>query len=190
MSWAVRAIIVLVGMSPAMALAQWQAKQAAQESEPSEFYPDDWNRGFDEADPPSDAVLDALLKTREANENADRLKGFDREGLRKLFRVVRVHLAGTGEADEVVLGLFPMSGADCDWFWVVRDRGDRVRVILFTNEDGIYLLNTKTNGYREIRGVWSSGAGYSITRLYRYDGTTYTLAYERMRQELLPRAKQ
>jgi hypothetical protein len=173
----------------AAGLAQGQTKQEAHKSEPSTFYPDDENRGFDEATLPSNTVLDALLKTHEAKENWDRLKTLDRERLRKLFLVSKVHLAESGETDEVVLGSDPMSGADCYWFWIVRDKGERARVLLFTNNYGIDLLNTRTNGYREIRGVWSSAAGYSITRLYRYDGSRYRLAYERTHQELPPKAK-
>jgi hypothetical protein len=100
-----------------MGLAQGQTIQAAHKTESSDFYPDNWNKGFDEAEPPSDAVLDALLKTQEAKEHWDQLKSLDRERLRKIFLVVRVHLTNFDEKDEVVLGSDPLSGADCDWFW-------------------------------------------------------------------------
>lgn len=184
---------VICGLICICFAASFGLRQTARKSiklEPSEFYPDDWNKGFDEADPPSDAVLDALLKTHEAKENWDRLKSLDRDRLRKIFLVVRVHLTDFNEKDEVVLGSDPLSGADCYWFWIVRDKGDHAQVLLFTNDYGIDLLRTKTNGCREIKGVWNSAAGYLITRLYRYDGSRYRLAYKHTRQEPLPKAKQ
>jgi hypothetical protein len=186
MSRTVRVIFVLICVCCAVEFAVGQATKKSLKSGPSAFYPDDENRGFDEADPPSDAVLDALLKTQEAKENSDLLQKLDRDGLRKLFLVVQVHLAKSDETDEVVLGYDPMSGADCYWFWIVRDKGGHAQVLLFTNEYGIDLLNTRTNGYREIRGVWSSAAGYTITRVYQYNGNRYKLAHRYEKTDKVP----
>jgi hypothetical protein len=99
-------------------------------SKPTLFYPDDENRGFDSADPPSDAVLDALLATPEAKEMSDRKMDVDRVALRKLFEAVPVDLGGTSKNSYVVLGRFPMSGGDCDWFWIVRTGSKSAKVIL------------------------------------------------------------
>ena len=141
-----------------------QSASAKLPMEPSTFYPDDGNRGFDLANPPSDAVLDVLLKTPEAKENWDRLQKLNRDELRKVFLVVRVHLIDTNETDEVVLGKFPMSGADCDWFWIVRDKGDQAQVLLFKNAYGVYLLKSRTKGYRDIRSVGFAG-GITYTNI-------------------------
>jgi hypothetical protein len=146
-------------------------------TEPSTFYPDDRNAGFDEVDPPSDAVLDALLKTPEARENSDELRKLNREGLRKLFLVVRVHLKDTNETDEVVLGHNPMSGADCDWFWIVRDNGGRAQVLLYEYAYGVYLLQSKTDGNRDIRSVGFAG-GTEYTNIYHYDGQRYVAVHQ------------
>jgi hypothetical protein len=43
-----------------------QGPEAHRITQPSYFAPDEENRGFDASDPPSDTVLDALLKTPEA----------------------------------------------------------------------------------------------------------------------------
>jgi len=167
-----RVIFVLICVCCAVEFAAGQATRKPLKTEPSTFYPDDWNRGFDEADPPSDAVLDALLKTQEAKENSDRLHKLGREKLRSLFLVVRVHLKNADEADEVVLGKDPMSGADCFWFWIVRDSADRAQVLLFENAYGVYLLKGRTNGYRDIRSVAFAG-GTTYTNIFHYDGQRY-----------------
>ena len=185
----VRFIYVLILVCLTIGLAKGQTTNGPHKAEPSTFYPDDELKGFEDAQPPSDPVLDALLKTPEAQENSDRLQRLDREKLRGLFLVVKIHLRNSVETDEVVLGKFPMTGADCDWFWIVRDMGDHAKVLLFDNAYGVYLLRSRTNGYREIASYWSSAAGYSITRLYRYDGTSYKLAYEHTRPERQPTAK-
>lgn len=178
MSWAARVIVVFACVSAAMGLAQGQTIQAAHKTESSDFYPDNWNKGFDEAEPPSDAVLDALLKTQEAKEHWDQLKSLDRERLRKIFLVVRVHLTNFDEKDEVVLGSDPLSGADCDWFWVVRDMGGRANVLLFVNGLELRLSRRSANGYREIVSHWGTAA-VSGTQVFSYRNGRYRLVYER-----------
>jgi hypothetical protein len=167
----------------AVQVASTQSKVKKPTAEPSDFFPDDQNRGFYDAGAPSDAVLDALLKTPEAKLNWDRLQRLNRGELRRLFLVVRVHLKDASETDEVVLGKYPMSGADCFWFWFVRDLGDHASVLLFTNAYGVYLLKSRTNDYRDIRSVWSSAAGYTLTDVYHYDGEQYRLAHHFEKQD-------
>jgi hypothetical protein len=156
----------------AAGLAIPQSSSSKPQTEPSIFYPDDGNRGFDGAHPPSKSVLDALLKTPEAKENWNRLQKLTREELQQLFIVIRVHLKDSDETDEVVLGKDPMSGADCDWFWIVRDKGDQAQVLLFENTYGVYLLKSRTNGYRDIRSVGVAG-GMTYTNIFHYDGQRY-----------------
>jgi hypothetical protein len=177
---------VLICVFAAVGFVHGQTRHKPLQAGPSSFYPDDEDRGFKDAQPPSDAVLDALLKTPEADEMREELEKLDREDLRSLFSVVKAHLKNSNEIDEVVIGKDPMSGADNDWFWIVRVMGGHAQILLFANGNGIDFLRTRTNGYREIESVWYSAAGYSITRLYRYDGTVYKLARERTRTHQLP----
>jgi hypothetical protein len=165
-------------------IASTQSKVKKPSAEPSDFYPDDRNRGFDDAGAPSDAVLDSLLKTPEAKLNWDRLQKLNREELRKLFLVVRVHLKDAGETDEVVLEKDPMSGADCDWFWFVRDLGGHAQVLLFENAYGVYLLESRTNGYRDIRSVAFAG-GTTYTNIFHYNGQRY-IPVHKYQKEIRP----
>lgn len=149
--------------------------------EPSDFYPDAENAVFQDAKPPSDAVLDAVLESPAALEMTGEIQNFSHEELRALFRVVEVHLADPEEIDAVVLGKPPMSGVDNDWFWIVRERGGRADVLLWAGGNGLSVLKRRTRGYKDISTTWSSAAGYSIETRYRYDGTVYKKVNERKR---------
>jgi hypothetical protein len=152
--------------------------------EPNLFYPDRENAGLHHANPPSDAVLNALLTTEQAKSAADLLKNRNHEELRGLFRVVDVRLSdSSAEADEVVVGKSPMSGADCDWFWLVRAESGHSEVILFACGNSLELLEKRTSGYRDVRTTWSSAAGYTLTDVYRFDGSRYTRVHEFTKSE-------
>lgn len=166
-------------------LACWAGMMALQASaqrtsqEPTFFSPDyQENDPFKSALPPADDVLNALLSTPEARNATDRLAGLDREGLRRKFSVVKVHLSDSSEEDEVVLGSDPMSGADNDWFWIVRRLLGRTRVVLFAGGLSVELLNSRTLGYKNIRTSWSAASGLTITCIYHYDGTRYRLVHK------------
>jgi hypothetical protein len=140
---------------------------------PIVFVPDDGNRGFENAKPPSDAVLNALLATSQAKDAHNELSGLNREDLRNLFEIVRVNLGPATEEDYVVHGRsLPMRGAENDWFWIVRDRRDHAKIILFANGYSLELLKTMTSGYKDIRTVWSAPA-YTLTDMYHFDGVRY-----------------
>ena len=132
--------------------------------------------GFEKAKPPSDAVLDALLRTPEAVRRGDD-NNPDREYIRKSFQVVRVDLGGTNEEDYVVLGVGYYTGADCHWFWIVRVKQGNGQVLLYTPGLVIEILRQETNGYHDIRESWGGNSG-STTRIFQYTGTTYKLASE------------
>ncbi len=145
---------------------------------PKVFAPDDENLGFDDAAPPSDILLDALLKTEEAKgdgETREVLSSLDRESQRKLFQVVRVDLGKAGEEDYIALGNGPMTGADNNWFWIIRVHQSKAKVLLFTNGLTVEVLRRRTNGYFDIKESWAGNAG-SASRLYRYTGSMYKVA--------------
>lgn len=146
-------------------------------SRPTFFEPDDRNRGLENAQPPSDIVLDALLKEAKANELDREIEGLTREQKRVLFETVRVNLGPTAEEDFVVHGKPPLIGADCEWFWIVRVRRGEAGVLLFANGLALELRKRVVNGYREINASWAT-AGYVGDRLYKFDGTIYRLVRE------------
>ena len=155
-------------------------------SEPSVFSPEEGdNSVFHNAPLPSDAVLDALLKTPEARESADELQKLRREEQRNLFRVVEVHLAKQDEVHWIVSGSGPMSGADNDWFWVVREKGNQAEVLLFANGLVLSTLKSRTNDYKDIETSWSGASGPVITLLYQYDGKQYKLIHKQQRKRQL-----
>jgi len=168
------AVVLLMLSSTAMGVAQEKSVKS-NSSKPTLFYPDDENRGFDNADPPSDAVLDALLATPEVKDTVEEMSDskmdVDRVALRKLFEVVPVDLGGTSKNSYMVLGRFPMSGGDCNWFWIVR-ADPRMAVVLYSAGLSLELRRTKTNGYRDIRETWGTAATHGY-RFYRYDGFRY-----------------
>jgi hypothetical protein len=150
-------------------------------SNPTVFAPDRNNLGFEGARSPSDEVLDALLKTNEVTADSYALEGRGREALRQMFEVVQVDLGDRNEMDYVVLGKGPMTGADCFWFWIVRDRQGQADVLLFSNGLSLALRKHTTNGYRDIEGGWAT-AGFIGETLFRYDGSVYKLGWEHTKE--------
>lgn len=108
-TWIISAVLSLcIGVT----FADSQTPASAKIPRPTLFAPDDENRGFEDAVPPSDIVLDALLNTAEAQDASEELKALGRESKRKLFSVVRIQIGGINEEDYIVTGRQPMSGAD------------------------------------------------------------------------------
>jgi len=156
--------------------AQQPPRRAVQH--PRLFAPEDNNLGFENAAPPSDVVLDALLGTQEAKDASDDLEILDRESERKLFATVRINLRSAKEEDYIALGDGPLSGADHHWFWIVRASQGKAEVLLFTGGLAVEILPRRTNGYHDVKESWGGNSGFG-SRLYQYTGTTYKLAKER-----------
>ena len=149
---------------------------------PRVFEPDFQNAGLEHAQPPSDVVLDALLKQIEADEMSGEIEDLDRQKKRALFETVRVHLGPAAEEDYVVHGKPPMIGADCEWFWVVRVSGGKAEILLFANGLALVLEKHVANGYCDIDVSWATAA-YIGDRLYRYDVLAYKLFRERTKEQ-------
>lgn len=92
----------------------------------------------------------------------------------QLFTTTEIHLSSTSEADLVVAGIPPMTGADNDWYWIIRTGHKNPKVILFLGCNGFQVLKTTTNGYHDIRSFWGAGI-VSITRIYKFNGIRYKL---------------
>ena len=155
----------------------WAKTAAAKE--PSMFLADPDNRGFEHAEKPSDAVLDALLKTPQAKEKAESLQKPGREGQRAEFSAVSVHLAGADEKGWVVRGSLLMSGDYNDWYWLVREHGTEAEILLFANGYQLNLKRSKSHGYRNVVCVWGFETGDIMTRKFRYDGSRYQQVSEK-----------
>ena len=148
----------------------------SQQKWPTVFAPE-VDTGFEHSQPPSDAILDALMKSPEvANTNFEDKKP-DRETVRQWFKVVRVNLGDANKEDYVVLGGGAYNGADQHWFWIVRVKAGNGQVLLFAPGLTIEILRRKTNGYYNIRGSWGGNSG-SVTRIFRYSDGKYQLASE------------
>jgi hypothetical protein len=172
-----RALLVSTVMLGLLGRKEFATAQTAhpQQKWPIIFAPET-DTGFEKAKPPSDAVLDALLRSPEVARSGDD-NNPDREYVRKSFQVVPVDLEGANEEDYVVLGGGHYTGADCHWFWIVRVNQGKGQVLLYTPGLVVEILHQKTNRYHDIRESWGGNSG-SVTRIFRYNGTTYVLASE------------
>jgi hypothetical protein len=139
------------------------------------FYEDE--ESFPDSLPLPEKVLNALKATKEAGYARDVSRERPHEDLNQFFKAVQVHLSNSEDVDYIVLGQFPLTGADCAWFWLVRSARTRPKVVLFSNTNSIELLGSRTNGYRDIRSVWQS-PNERITRVYHYNGEYYTLVHK------------
>ncbi len=125
-------------------------------------------------------VLSLIVKTDAGKEGIEQTKdciashrcSTERNDPATLFRATEVHLGSQAEADLLVIGVFPMSGADNDWFWLVRSADKQPTVVLWTGGNCVQVLRSRTNGLNDVRSTWSSGAG-SRTTTYRFDGRVY-----------------
>lgn len=122
---------------------------------------------FDSAPPVSDAVVKVLLATPSAKFALNYLSADERENAAKLFRAAEIHVRDPDEDDMIVSGRGWMNGADNDWFWIVRTPHTHPEVIFFDGGSTVELLNTRTNGYKDIRVFWSSAAE-SVEREFRF----------------------
>jgi hypothetical protein len=120
----------------------------------------------------SPEVLKVLMETKQATQGSDFASDAQRANPAQLFRAAAVHLISKDEVDLVVIGVPPMSGADTGWFWVVRSARKDPEVVLFADGNSLEVMDTKTNGSRDIRSIWSSPSQTNYT-IYHFDGGTY-----------------
>ena len=153
-----------------------QTKGVKPAPEPRAFYEEGDPNPFTHPVPLPGSVLDALRATDEARDMRDRLKDYDRDDFAALFKAVKIHLAGPNELDYVVMGEFPMGGADAPWFWIVRFDKTHSQVIFFTFANGFEILKTSNNGYPDIRSnAFTASTRY--TEIYQYNGEKYVLVH-------------
>src|SRR5208283_2666829 len=128
--------------------------------------------------PLAPSVLRVLLHTKEIEEALDSENDEQQDNPAQLFRAGETHLGGTDDVDLVVVGISPLSGADNSWFWVVSSARSAPRVVLWASGNYLEVLDTRTNGYRNIRSFWAS-ASTTKSSEYHFNGKEYTLWKER-----------
>jgi len=98
------------------------------------------------------------------------------------FIASEIHLDGVNETDLVVLAnpkpeeSYPCfhSVAGISWFWVFRQTGRRYELVLRCAGNGLDVLKTRNNGYRDLQTVTLGQAGrYVTTTTFRFDGKRY-----------------
>jgi hypothetical protein len=125
--------------------------------------------------PLSHRILKLLLATKEAQEGRDFADARrERYNPAQLFRAAEIHLHRSGQVDLVVIGICPMCGADNGWFWVIHSAEESPRVVLFANGNSLEVMRSQTNGYHDIRSVFSTPS-QTRTCVYRSDGKLYKL---------------
>jgi len=120
----------------------------------------------------SPGVLRVLFETDQARQVLNFASDAAQDDPARLFRAAEVHLTGSDEVDLVVVGVPPMSGADANWFWVIRATRGGPRVVLFTSANSLDLAGSTTNGYRDIVATWSSATETQETT-FHFDGKSY-----------------
>jgi hypothetical protein len=98
----------------------------------------------------------------------------------KVLQGRTVRLSGDGVATFLLMGSYPLAGADNTWFWIVRRSGQAASVVLWVAGNCVNIKRTSSLGYRDIEANWFS-AGTTISETFRYDGKTYRLARKETR---------
>ena len=124
-------------------------------------------------------VIRVLMETSQVKDAGDFAEAAKEEGKTfdpsSLFIGTRVHLADTSDVFFIVMGrTTSLTGADNDWFWIVRQSGNRGRVLLFVGTTCIKIRPAKTFGYDDITATWYS-ASYIVTDTYKFNGKSYAL---------------
>jgi hypothetical protein len=118
-------------------------------------------------------VLSALLNSKQAREQRRSLKDDGQAAhLAKAFKGTRISLGNSQDRFFLVIGSEPMSGADNDWFWIVRQSGETASILLWAGGNCLNMEETSNFGLRDISTTWSS-ASSTETANYSYDGKSY-----------------
>ena len=119
-------------------------------------------------------ILTVLLRQKETSYAQDGARNPPGGDASRFFRAISVQLTPSGQNDWIVNGIFPLAGADSDWFWIIHGEPSGPKVILFYNGNTISILNTETNGLRDIQATWESPSERDKS-LYQYGETKYKL---------------
>ena len=122
-------------------------------------------------------VLSALLATNEAEAGRDWVRDHPGEDTSALFNAFPVNLSTAAEEkDWVAVGKWEhLSGADNNWFWIVRSTSSGPHVVLFCSALTVGLLPGVHDSLHDIRCSWESPGGDGFIDDYRFNGQRYLL---------------
>lgn len=127
------------------------------------------------------SVLSALMTTKEAKDVRRGTKNDEKPlEMASLFRGAKVNLGADPDDTFVVIGEFPMSGADNTWFWVVRRSGEKATILLWAAANCLDIHEKSNGGLRDVETTWSSASEARIER-YVFDGIHYRLTERKSR---------
>jgi hypothetical protein len=136
--------------------------------------------------PVPDVVVEAL-KTEETVKSCLQYNPLEPgQTLSSWFIASAIHLDGPKESDVVVVPSFSgqesmcfQSASGVGLFWIFRKNSERYELVLKTYGNGLEILKSKTNGYRNIRTGTIGEAGKELTELvFHFDGTHYVESEE------------
>lgn len=150
--------------------AAQHVQQAATAAEQDDFSED---TGVKNPVPLPADVANLLLESDEAKRALGNAADTARRDPSQLFEAAEVHLGRADERDLVVIGQSPLSGADTGWFWIVRSADKNPKILLFATGLSLSILDTRTNGLRDVGTAWSSANEEVSQAIYSFDGAKY-----------------
>ena len=90
----------------------------------------------------------------------------------RYLHAAEIHLGPEDETDLVIIGSSPLSGADNDWFWIVRAPNKNPKIVFWEGASCIYIGTNRTNGFRDISSIWASASEQKRV-IYRFNGSEY-----------------
>jgi hypothetical protein len=168
--WAITFTLVILAFGVSIMRAQEPAPGPDSEQT---FFTE--SEGFDRAVSLPPKVLQALLRQKEIKDALVDADKEQRDNPSKLFEAATVHLRAPDEVDFIVRGNQPASGGDNAWFWVViLAAGESPRVVRWCTASSLEVIDTRTNGYKNISCEWSSPSE-NIHWEYHFNGQKYIL---------------
>jgi hypothetical protein len=125
---------------------------------------------FEHPVPLDEAAKETLANSPSLAEDLKRKHLTPKDLPGRQFTASRIHL-GDGIIGLVVMGP-PANNAP---FWVLRRTGAGYRLVLDTIAAGLDILNTKTNGFRDIEAGSSTSVGSWASYGFQFDGRYYQL---------------
>ncbi|HWX55630.1 MAG TPA: hypothetical protein VN176_13655 [Verrucomicrobiae bacterium] len=125
-------------------------------------------------------VVKALLKIDYVREMLDSATDSEKRDPAQLLVAAEIHLNDLHHTDLIVMGHYPLGGADHYWYWVVRSARQNPKIVLWAHCNSLELMSSRTNGYRDIRTDWAVAA-VEVTDVYKFNGNAYKLWKTRSR---------
>ena len=128
---------------------------------------------FEHPVPVDEAAREALATSPRVTHELKRKHLEPKDLPDRWFTASRIHLDNGGRVGLVVMGVDGLLGANITSFWVLRRTGKGYDLVLDTIAAGLDILETKTDGLRDIE-TWSpGGAAYSGSQELQFDGQRY-----------------